>query len=129
LVGCADPFLARLGRGLRTHEKKLEKIATLEAQVKSQGKQPDANQVAMLDGKKARLEEIARDQEMVTLYIQANPDWSKSGPEKEAAQAEQVAQAAEEKLRSAFGMFAGLLALSEVRDHVVVGDNNERAWL
>jgi len=73
-------------------------------------------------------EEMKRDRELVDQYILAHPDWATSLAEKEFAAAAETAATVAGQLRSAFGTFAGLLALSDVRNFVE-GSEDERAWL
>jgi hypothetical protein len=119
LVATQDPFLATLGRKLRKQQKALESIDALQAEIKSSKKQPDANQEQKLARKPEIAEEMKRDRELVEKYCEAHPDW---------ATPKQAAAAVEGQLRAAFGTFAGLLALAQVREHVD-GSEDERAWL
>lgn len=128
LVAAQDPFLATLGRKLRKQQKALESIDALQAEIKSSKKQPDANQEQKLARKPEIAEEMKRDRELVEKYCEAHPDWATPAADKEAAAAKQAAAAVEGQLRAAFGTFAGLLALAQVREHVD-GSEDERAWL
>lgn len=127
----SHPFLLKLGRNIRTNEKKMEKIAALEKDIKNNGKKADENQQAMLNGKDNRVSEMKADREMAKNYIAANPDWNISEEELQARkdeEAKKVDDVVQDRLQAAFTMFANLYALNTVRDHVAANED-ERAWL
>jgi hypothetical protein len=62
------------------------------------------------------------------LYIESHPNWKKTWVEKEEEESQKLAAAIDAKLRAAFGTFANILSLAQVREHVK-GEADERAWL
>lgn len=82
----------------------------------------------MLARKPDIMEEMKKDRELVDLYVESHPNWRETWVEREESSAKKLAAAVDAKLVSAFGTFAGILSLAQVREHVS-GSEDERAWL